>query len=301
MAFYGVALDNAVDEINFKIRLGLKKKGIQGVHSLVKLFHSLDTNRNNKLEPKEFQSGLESLGVFLSVVEFQALMAYYDTNKDGSISYEEFLQGLREPMNERRRDLVEKIFAALDKNASGSITTADIASHYRVESNPDYKSGAKTKQEILENFLRNFDMGIKIKEGIITKEEFVNYYTDLSMALPVDDYFMSVLEGAWNIKEESKKIAEVENEKAKEPAALFVEKLKVAAAPLDDKMIEKAFKDFNKSKSGNLTLSELEAMFKRFGIPIDRKTVIGVMKMFDKNKIGFLEYEDFRDWIKAYI
>jgi len=33
--------------------------------------------------------------LFPKKVELQALMKYYDLNKDGSISYEEFLTGLR--------------------------------------------------------------------------------------------------------------------------------------------------------------------------------------------------------------
>eukprot|EP00826_Nyctotherus_ovalis_P002491 TRINITY_DN10499_c0_g3_i12.p1 TRINITY_DN10499_c0_g3~~TRINITY_DN10499_c0_g3_i12.p1 ORF type:complete len:267 (+),score=98.37 TRINITY_DN10499_c0_g3_i12:123-803(+) len=226
-------------------------------------------------------------------------MIYYDTNKDGGVSYEEFLQGIREPMSERRQALVEKIFKTLDKNGSGAITAADIESHYRVESSPDFISGAKTKQQVLEAFLSNFDVAPKGQDGTITKEEFVNYYADLSMVLPVDDYFVSVLEGAWEIKEESKEAAE--NEKAKGPAAALVEKLKVVAAPLDDKVIEAAFKDFNKSKTGGLSIDELQQIFARFEIPIDRVSVIGIVRMFDKNKSGALELEEFRDLIKAFV
>lgn len=301
MAFYGVALDNAVDEINFKIRLVLKKKGINGLRTLAKTFHDYDFNGNNRLEFKEFKAALESMGIFTSIVELQALMAYYDTNKDGGISYGEFLQGIREPMSERRQALVQQIFAMLDKNGSGSITRADIENCYRVESSPDFISGAKTKQEVLENFLNNFDLAQKSKDGVITKEEFFNYYADLSMVLPVDDYFVSVLEGAWNAKEEFKVMAEQENEKAKEPAAALVEKLMKVAPPLDDKTIEKVFKDFNKSKTGGISIEEMQQTFERFEIPVDRKIVMGVIKMFDKNKSGALEYEEFRDLIKAFI
>jgi Ca2+-binding EF-hand superfamily protein len=38
-------------------------------------------------------------------------MKYYDVDGDGNICYEEFIRGLREPLNERRAKIVEKAFA----------------------------------------------------------------------------------------------------------------------------------------------------------------------------------------------
>ncbi len=43
-------------------------------------------------------------------------MKFYDTDGDGNISYEEFVRGLREPMNERRSKIVLKAFKQLDRD-----------------------------------------------------------------------------------------------------------------------------------------------------------------------------------------
>lgn len=48
-------------------------------------------------------------------------MKFYDVNGDGSISYEEFLKGLREELTERRRRMVDKVFAMLDRDHSGQV------------------------------------------------------------------------------------------------------------------------------------------------------------------------------------
>jgi hypothetical protein len=37
-------------------------------------------------------------------------MKFYDVDGDGNITYEEFIRGLREPLNERRLNIVEKAF-----------------------------------------------------------------------------------------------------------------------------------------------------------------------------------------------
>jgi calcyphosin len=47
---------------------------------------------------------------FPKIVEVQALMKFFDSDGDGNISYEEFLKGLRDPLNERRLKIVEKAF-----------------------------------------------------------------------------------------------------------------------------------------------------------------------------------------------
>ena len=84
-------------------------------------------------------------------------MKFYDLDGDGSITYDEFLSGLRDPLNERRLNMVKKAFAMLDKNGSGVITVSDIAGIYDVSQNPEFLEGRKTKDEILAEFLNNFD------------------------------------------------------------------------------------------------------------------------------------------------
>jgi Ca2+-binding EF-hand superfamily protein len=59
-------------------------------------------------------------------------MKFYDVDGDGNISYDEFLSGLREPLNERRLNMVKKAFSMLDRSGNGSITTSEIAGIYDV-------------------------------------------------------------------------------------------------------------------------------------------------------------------------
>ena len=76
-------------------------------------------------------------------------MKFYDLDGDGNITYDEFLSGLRDPLNERRLNMVKKAFAMLDKSGNGTITTSDIAGIYDVSQNPEFLEGRKTKDEIL--------------------------------------------------------------------------------------------------------------------------------------------------------
>lgn len=65
-------------------------------------------------------------------------MKFFDIDGDGNISYEEFIRGLREPLNERRRKIVEKAFKQLDRTGKGSVTVQDIVDIYDVTQNKQY-------------------------------------------------------------------------------------------------------------------------------------------------------------------
>ena len=84
-------------------------------------------------------------------------MKFYDVDQDGNISYEEFIRGLREPLNERRQKIVCKAFKLLDKDGCGEITVSDISAIYDVSQNADFIEGRLTRQQILEQFLDGFD------------------------------------------------------------------------------------------------------------------------------------------------
>jgi len=113
-------------------------------------------------------------------------MKYYDINNDGCISYNEFLSGLKEELSERRLNMVKKAFSRLDRNHSGTITIDDIVGIYDVSKNPEFLEGRKTKEEIFTEFLCNFEGARGNGDGVVTWNEFYDYYGDLSMSIPSD-------------------------------------------------------------------------------------------------------------------
>ena len=66
----------------------------------------MDFNGNKKLDYSEFEQAMAAFGIFPKKVELQALVKFYDVDGDGNISYDEFLSGLRDPLTERRMNMV---------------------------------------------------------------------------------------------------------------------------------------------------------------------------------------------------
>ena len=67
--------------------------------------------------------------------------------------------------------------------------------------NPEFLEGRKTRDELLNEFLQNFEGKRSDHNGVVTWEEFVDYYSDLSMSTPSDEYFCKMMESTWQIPE----------------------------------------------------------------------------------------------------
>jgi Ca2+-binding EF-hand superfamily protein len=92
-------------------------------------------------------------------------------------------------------------FNVLDKDGSGEITSEDIAGVYDVSQNKDFLDGTKTKEEILAEFLNEFDGPSGNNDGVVDWQEFSDYYSDMSMSIPSDQYFVQMMETTWQVNE----------------------------------------------------------------------------------------------------
>jgi len=89
--------------------------------------------------------------------EIIVLFESFDNSRDGNINYDEFIRAVKGPMNQFRRSLIEKVFKKLDRDNSGKIDINDLKNYYNTSQHPDVKSGKKTEEEVLDEFLETFD------------------------------------------------------------------------------------------------------------------------------------------------
>lgn len=61
-------------------------------------------------------------------------------------------------MSKARLALVDAAFKKLDKTGDGIITVEDMKGVYHTERHPKYISGEKTREDIFNQFLSNFEM-----------------------------------------------------------------------------------------------------------------------------------------------
>jgi len=220
------------------------------------------------------------------------LVKYYDVDGDGQITIDEFLRGLRDPLTERREAMVWRAFGLMDRDGSGQIEAKDIAHLYDVSQHREFIEGTKTKEEILDDFLNSFD-GVKgNNDGVISKEEWHEYYTDLSVSIPSDDYFVQMMESTWNICEDEDDGA-YQEKIGQYVSYVHSQLVNLTGGSTDEGLIKKIYDDFDLNQNGMITIDEFANMVAKLEISVERKYLRGIFREIDLNKSGAIEFDEF--------
>lgn len=297
MAFYGVGCDVKVKELNLQFKMHIQSRGGLGLRNLKRTLKQFDYNGNGKLDTTEFEQALAAFGLFPKKVELQALMKYYDIDGDGNVTYEEFLRGLRDELNERRYAIVDKAFSIMDRDNSGQITVSDIAHIYDVTCHKDFIEGTKTKEEIIGEFLDGFDGAKGNNDGIVSRQEWFDYYTDLGISLPSDDYFVQMMESTWGISENED--TEVYQQTIGEYVRVTKEQLITLLGDHNSENdIYKLFSDFDLTQTGTITIDEFANMLAKLQIAVDRKYLRGIFRSINYSHSGTITANEFLAFIR---
>jgi Ca2+-binding EF-hand superfamily protein len=93
---------------------------------------------------------------------------------------------------------VDQAFDGMDPRNRGVIEPQLITQTFNPFQHPDVLSKVKSPQDVLQDFTDHFDVGGMV-EGKVTKEEFVNYYTNISASIASDDYFEMIIRNCWKL------------------------------------------------------------------------------------------------------
>jgi len=188
-----------------KFREAVARRGVRGIMSLRRSFMIADDNNNKQIDINEFTKLIHDYRIPVESSEVKSLFGEFDSDKSGEISYDEFLRGVCGEMNDFRMALAKRAFVVMDKDKSGEIDINDLRGVYNAKFHPDVKSGKKTEDEVLAEFLDTFEYHFnllndnKSKDRTITMEEWTEYYNNISMSIDNDKYFELMMTNAWNL------------------------------------------------------------------------------------------------------
>ena len=181
-----------------KLKDELKKHGASGFVGLQRKFRIVDDDGSHAINVAEFKKAMKELNIALNDAELRMLFEYFDKDKSGSINFEEFIQGVRDPLNERRVGIVLLAFQQLDTDGDGILEAGELMDKYDASKHPDVIAGRKTAQQVLHEFLSTFDVG-GVVDDAVTRDEFVNYYSNISPNIDNDAYFELMVRNAWHV------------------------------------------------------------------------------------------------------
>merc|ERR1712166_889566 len=104
----------------------------------------------------------------------------------------------------------------MDKDGSGILEIDDIRQKYNAKQHPDVKAGKKTEDEILFEFIDTFeahhtDNADDARDGNVSKDEWIEYYNNVSMSIDDDRYFEVMINNAWDLDGAKAKLAASKN------------------------------------------------------------------------------------------
>ena len=167
-------------------------------------FKIFDDNNSGSLDKDEFTKAIKDYGVDVEEVDIGNLFKTMDLDGSGEIDFNEFLRTIVGEMNQFRTNLVEQAFRTLDVNLDGAISVEEFHAKYNALQHPDVRSGKRTEEEVLVEFMETFqahhnrETGTK-SDNKITQEEFVEYYNHVSANIESDSYFDTMITNAWQL------------------------------------------------------------------------------------------------------
>ena len=320
-----------VEQVLDRIRKKLAARGIEGVCAIARNFRIIDDNNTQTIDFNEFKKCCKDFQFDLSDSEIQMAFVSFDRDDTGEIDYDEFLRTIRGEMNDFRKNLVNDAFNKLDINGNGEISFDEIQSKYNASNHPEVLSGKKTEEQVLKEFMNTFQDTYNYlcgteTDNIITLEEFMEYYENVSMTIDSDEYFEIMLTNGWNLNENQKNKKGWTNKNEEEElnnknlAENYQEKFgnrrpgqteeeyreeKVGDALKKFKKeilsrgsgglisLNRQFKLFDENNSKTLDYEEFAHALKEYKIDLDDEEILKIFNQFDTNGDGIIEYEEF--------
>ena len=79
----------------------------------------MDDDESGALSQREFAKACKDFKIGISEENVPALFSLFDTNGDGTLSYQEFLAAVRGELNQTRSGVIQQAFTCIDANGNG--------------------------------------------------------------------------------------------------------------------------------------------------------------------------------------
>ena len=139
------------------LRQKVTSRGVRGINGIKRVFKIMDDNSSKTLDFGEFAKAMSDYRISTDQTEIQRIFHFFDRDGSGTINYDEFLRTVIGEMNDRRKSQVLIAFSKFDRDGSGIINIEDLKGVYNARGHPDVKSGKKTEEDVLYEFLDTFE------------------------------------------------------------------------------------------------------------------------------------------------
>eukprot|EP00698_Gefionella_okellyi_P005897 TRINITY_DN1532_c0_g2_i1.p1 TRINITY_DN1532_c0_g2~~TRINITY_DN1532_c0_g2_i1.p1 ORF type:complete len:716 (-),score=132.11 TRINITY_DN1532_c0_g2_i1:1153-3255(-) len=285
-----------------RLRIVLQRRGIRAIFSLEKVFRLQDSKHSKRVSLPQFRRALSDIRSGLQERDMEQLFKIQDRDRDGYIDYEIFLQTLRGPLSERRRQLIHSAFRAVDCTGSGAVELFEVRAAFTAGRHPDVRAARRTESDVLLDFLDTFtDCNA---DGLVTLPIFERYYSSVSFGITDDASFESILTSSWVMERASsasppKQSSIMETKRNSQyvgNAGELVGRLKRVLqqrGPDGIPGLSRTLAQHDQHSNGMLSVDMFQRALRASGAPVTTDDVQCLVLLLDPNETGYVDRHEF--------
>ena len=155
--------------------------------------------------------------------------------------------------------------------------------HFNHDTLELFYTGKNSKEDTEDRFLSLFSL----KEGEISREEFLAYYDDLNINMPHNDIFFRHVSSQWHFTPEKQQAVQ-EDIIRKETKSLRFKLIEKTQGSKDELLVRKLFDEYDINKNFYLSAFDTSNMLKRLGLEVPAKVAETIHERIDKNNSGYI-------------
>ena len=190
-----------------KLKNALIKRGMKSIFIIQRMLYMYDKNQTGEIPFNKFCEIFEIYNINISREEIFEFFEAIDKEHKGIIRYNDFITILINDINPDRKILIRNLFDKLKKGIN-YILVDDIKKYFNPDRHPDVIEKVKTRDELAFEFFDSLEifkeyninlLNENIIKGIMTYNEFENYFKEISLSIIDDKLFDYIINFCWEI------------------------------------------------------------------------------------------------------
>ena len=184
----------------------LAKRGQKSIFIIQRMLYIYDRNRTGEIPFDKLCDIFEIYNINITKEDIFGFFNILDKERKGIIKYNDLIQLLINNINKNREFAIHKLFESLNKG-NGYVLINDLKQNFNPEKHPDVFNQIKSKDEIALDFFdsieifREYNTNLNnenVSNGILTYEDFCNFFKEISMSIGEDFFFEYLLNNCWS-------------------------------------------------------------------------------------------------------
>jgi len=124
----------------------------------------------------------------------------------------------------------------------------------------------------------------------------LDYYSDLSLSIVDDTYFVRMLEAIWQVNEDGT-VTVAKEDLERLTRSIRLKLLSMSNQNSDEYFLRNVFRHFDTNGNGVLSVDEFSAMLAKLQLNVSKRHLNALLKKFDRNGNGVVEFEELQAFI----